>query len=188
MLNLPSPGWSRPALLSGAMVDNLFHEMGHAIHSMLARTKYQHVTGTRCSTDFAEVPSTLMEYFSTDPRVLHDVSYHYKTGEKLPLDVLEKFTASRKVFSGCDLQTQLCYSILDQKLHGQHPLPEDSTTEILANIHAAHHNLPLPDGTAWQHRFSHLVSLMKRIAPAIDKLMRTIQNYRLVMELDTTAT
>ncbi len=158
MLSLPSPGWSRPTLLSGAMVDNLFHEMGHAIHSMLARTKYQHVTGTRCSTDFAEVPSTLMEYFATDPRILHDVSCHYKTGEKLPINVLEKFSASRKVFSGCDVQTQLCYSVLDQRLHGVHPLGVSTTTEVMAEVHRDHHNLPLPPETAWQHRFSHLVS------------------------------
>merc|ERR1712117_118329 len=114
MLNLTPPTRTTPTLLSPGALDNLFHEMGHALHSMLGRTKYQHVTGTRCSTDFAEVPSTLMEYFAADPRVLTRINKHYRTGETLPDHVVEAFCATKQVFSAVDVHTQLFYSLLDQ--------------------------------------------------------------------------
>ncbi|CAK9818935.1 Mitochondrial intermediate peptidase [Anthophora quadrimaculata] len=155
MLSLPLPTWSKPCLLSPASVENLFHEMGHALHSMLGRTKYQHVTGTRCSTDFAEVPSVLMEYFASDPRVVSTFAKHFQTLEKIPTTLLEKLYASKNIFCASELQNQICYSMLDQVYHsGQLEKP---STEILKEIQGKYYELPYIENTAWQLRFSHLV-------------------------------
>lgn len=101
-----------------------------------------------------------MEYFSSDPRVLSLISKHYKTGESLPMEACRKFCAGKKVFAGVDIQTQLFYALIDQQFHTkrqQHSSLNMSTTDILRETHLANHNLPYPEGTAWQHRFSHLV-------------------------------
>ncbi|KAF7397415.1 hypothetical protein HZH68_008637 [Vespula germanica] len=155
MLSLPSPRWSNPCLLNPSSVDNLFHEMGHALHSMLGRTKYQHVTGTRCSTDFAEVPSVLMEYFAGDSRVLSMFAKHYQTNEPIPDNLLQKLCASKHIFCASELQNQVFYSMLDHVYHSNKT--EKSTTEILKDIQGKYYGLPYIENTAWQLRFSHLV-------------------------------
>ncbi|TNN69765.1 Mitochondrial intermediate peptidase [Liparis tanakae] len=120
MLSLPHPTKRAPTLLTPGMMENLFHEMGHAMHSMLGRTRYQHVTGTRCATDFAEVPSILMEYFATDYRVIGKFARHYETG-------------------------QIFYAVLDQIYHSQ---PQNhSTTDILKEMQQKFYGLPYTENT-----------------------------------------
>ncbi|KAG2456854.1 MIPEP peptidase, partial [Polypterus senegalus] len=85
MLSLPHPTKNCPTLLTPGMMENLFHEMGHAMHSML---------GTRCPTDFAEVPSILMEYFANDYRLL-------------PKSMVSRLCESKKVCAAADTQLQV---------------------------------------------------------------------------------
>lgn len=43
------------AKLTYDQLENLYHEFGHALHSLLSRTTFQHLSGTRGSVDFIEV-------------------------------------------------------------------------------------------------------------------------------------
>lgn len=156
-LNFPLSQGRTPTLLTPGQVENLFHEFGHAMHSMLGRTKYQHVTGTRCPSDFAEVPSVLMEFFVRDPRVLSSFARHYETGETIPTEMILGMCKAKTVFEASELQLQVFYSLLDQVYHGPHPLGK-STTDILSDVQSKYYGIPHVSGTAWQLRFGHLVT------------------------------
>lgn len=160
VLSLPNPAdKQQPSLLSPSMVDNLFHEMGHAMHSMMARTKYQHITGTRCSTDLAEVPSILMEFFASDPRVVSKFARHHATGEPMPGSLMKSWIKSKRVFTASETQLQVFYAALDQAYHS-HDIFSGSnanTTDILAKTQSLYYSIPYVENTAWQLRFSHLV-------------------------------
>ncbi|KAF8860746.1 mitochondrial intermediate peptidase-like protein [Acephala macrosclerotiorum] len=149
---------SKPSLLSFSEVVTLFHEMGHAIHSILGRTHFQNVSGTRCATDFAELPSVLMEHFAADPDVLSLFATHYETDQPLPYRmVAEKLVLDNK-FEGADTENQILLSMLDQAYHSELPLEKGfDTTRIYHELQHKHGVLPPdPPGTSWQGFFGHL--------------------------------
>ena len=50
--NLSPSSSDSDALLSHSEVETLFHEFGHGCHSLLSRTAFQHLSGTRAAMDF----------------------------------------------------------------------------------------------------------------------------------------
>lgn len=149
-----------PAFLSFYSVETLFHEMGHAIHSILARTSFQNVSGTRCATDLAELPSTLMEHFAADPTVLSLFARHWKSDRPLPFDLVAERVRLSKRFEGIDTEHQILLAMVDQAYHASDVTsPNFSSTAAFHDIQARFAHGPRdPPGTCWQGFFGHLHS------------------------------
>jgi mitochondrial intermediate peptidase len=149
---------AEPSLLTFAEVRTLFHEMGHAIHSILGRTALQEVSGTRCAADFAELPSILMEYFAADPSVLGLFARHYRTDQPLPFTLIAEKIALDERFAGSDMENQIILSMVDQAYHSSLPLdPFFDSTKVYHELQRAHGVLPPdPVETSWQGFFGHL--------------------------------
>ncbi|KAI4142098.1 MAG: hypothetical protein LQ340_007440 [Diploschistes diacapsis] len=118
----PTATQKKPTLLSAQHMTTLFHEMGHAIHSILGRTTLQNVSGTRCATDFAELPSILMEHFATDPAVLGLYARHWESDAPLPPHLARQIQAQARAAEGpregaADTEWQIVLSALDQAYH-----------------------------------------------------------------------
>ncbi|OEL22139.1 putative mitochondrial intermediate peptidase, mitochondrial [Dichanthelium oligosanthes] len=94
------------ARLSHGDVETLFHEFGHALHSLLSRTEYQHFSGTRVALDVAETPSNLFEYYAWDYRVLKTFALDETTGDAIPEKLVKALNASRNMFPATELQRQ----------------------------------------------------------------------------------
>ena len=154
---------SEPTLLSFREMQTLFHEMGHAIHSILGRTSCQVISGTRCATDFAELPSVLMEHFAADPTVLGLFARHWQTDRPLPYDMVAEQLATDRKGRGVETETQILLAMLDQAYHSELPLTMArdeggfDSTRVLQDIFERHGSVREPRETSAQGFFGHLV-------------------------------
>ena len=152
------PDSQSPVMLSFQEVQTVFHEMGHAIHSILGRTSLQGISGTRCPTDFAELPSVLMESFAADKTVLNLFARHWETDAPLPYEMVEEVLNRQKRDQGMHTETQILYSLLDQAYHSSLPLKEGfKSTETFYDIYDEYGSLREPRGISPQGFFGHLV-------------------------------
>ena len=148
---------SCPALLSLREMQTLFHEMGHALHSVLGRTAMQNVSGTRCATDFAELPSVLMEHFATDPDVLALFARHWQTDEPLPYEAVEVSLALDRLFEGAEIEGQLILAMVDQRYHSSMAAQADfDPSTIYHALQRLYATIPEPPQSTWQGMFAHL--------------------------------
>ena len=111
----PAPG--EPALLSFDDVTGMFHEFGHALHSMFANTEYPSLSGTQVPRDFVEFPSQFNEHWASYPAVFARYARHYKTGEPMPAELAAKIAKAKTFDQGYALTELLAAARLDMEWH-----------------------------------------------------------------------
>lgn len=115
--NFRKPTQDTPALLSFDEVSTYYHEFGHALHGLLSDRSYPSLTGTSVPRDFVELPSQIMENWVAEPEVLKSFGKHYKTGEQIPDDLINKMVSSQTFNQGYNTVQYLAAAFLDMDYH-----------------------------------------------------------------------
>lgn len=115
--NFTKPTATKPSLLTFNEVTTLFHEFGHALHGMLANTTFPSLSGTSVSWDFVELPSQVMENWCFEKEALELFAKHYKTGEIIPIELIEKIKKASNFLEGLQTFRQVSFGILDMAWH-----------------------------------------------------------------------
>ncbi len=115
--NFSKPSKTLPALLNFQEVTTFFHEFGHALHGILADTHYPSLSGTNVYWDFVELPSQIMENWAYEKEALELFAHHYKTGEVIPVEMIEKIKKSMQFMEGYATNRQLSFGFLDMDWH-----------------------------------------------------------------------
>lgn len=156
--NFSKPTASAPSLLTHDELITFLHEFGHSLHGMLAEGRYASMTGTSVDHDFVELPSQIMENWGFEPEYLKPFAKHYRTGEEIPDELIDRIVAAKNFQAAYAQVRQLQFGLLDMAWHTLTGLPEEGTVEFENKVYAPVNVLPKPDGTCQSTTFSHIFS------------------------------
>jgi thimet oligopeptidase len=156
--NFPAPTNDHPSLMSHDDVETIFHEFGHAMHSILTRAKYSRFAGTSVPRDFVEAPSQMLENWAWDKKVLDRFAADYRDpSKKIPPAILASLKEARLATEGTRYERQISFSLLDLALHTQIHDTNAQDAVKLSNQVLSEVFLPVPDDTAFVAYFGHLM-------------------------------
>jgi thimet oligopeptidase len=157
LCNFPPSVGDAPSLMTHQEVEVLFHEFGHALHSIVTRAKYGRFAGSHVPGDFVEAPSQMLQNWVWDKKVLDTFAADYRDpSKKIPADIVKKLNDAKLANAGVYYRRQFAFASLDLALHDPHPedMPYDSvaiSNPILEKVF-----LPIDPSTTFVSYFGHL--------------------------------
>lgn len=156
--NFTKPTANEPSLITFDEFTTILHEFGHCLHGMLAKGTYESLTGTNVARDFVELPSQIMENWAYEPEYLQSFAKHYKTGEVIPQEYIDKILAAKTYMAGYDCLRQLNFGLVDMAWHSATSVPSVDPVEFERAIVEKAPILPTVPGTAFSYQFTHIFS------------------------------
>jgi len=158
VMNFTKPTEEKPALLTLGEVQTFLHEFGHSLHGMFANTRFESLSGTNVWWDFVELPSQFMENFAYEKEFLRTFAFHYKSGEMLPDDLIERIDKSRNFLAAYSCMRQVSFGLLDMAYYTMNkPFDEDIIPFEKKAWGKAMVTKQLPD-TCMTVQFSHIMA------------------------------
>ena len=142
-----------PVLISLDDAQTLFHEFGHALHSLLSEVNYPGLRNT--PRDFVEYPSQVHEMWVLTRPILDKFGLHYKTGKPMPQKLIDKVEATKRFNQGYATVEFLASAILDMKLH----VKPDGVVDADAFERTTLAEIGNPKQVAMRHRLPHFTHL-----------------------------
>ena len=110
-----NPG--EPVLISWDDARTLFHEFGHALHGLSSNVTYPILSGTNVARDYVEFPSQILERWLSTPEVLQKFALHYKTGEPIPQQLVDRINSAGTFNQGFSTVEAISSALVDMKMH-----------------------------------------------------------------------
>lgn len=158
VMNFTRPTESKPALLTFDEVKTFLHEFGHSLHGMLARSTYRSLSGTAVYRDFVELPSQIMENWATQKEFLDEFAVNYKTGEKIPAELVQKIVDAENFNVAYACLRQLSFGYLDMAWHSIEKPFDGDVIAYEKQAMSSTQVLPSVPNTSMSTTFSHIFS------------------------------
>jgi thimet oligopeptidase len=155
--NFAAPTAKEPSLLSHREVQTLFHEFGHALHSLTTRARFADQSQTSVPGDFVEAPSQMLEHWVWDPATLNRFAAHWQDpSKKIDPALIERLKEARKATAGVYYRRQLALGTSDLALHARPQNRGGKDAQTVLNEATARVFIAPPAGTHFGAGWGHL--------------------------------